>query len=404
MAINFRSNTIIKNLRVGPLSGVGNGGGGGGSSEPSYLAVGAYTAGFGATYVYDVSNLSATPTKLTPSGLGNDDQFGWSVAATADHLVASATQDDDQGSNAGAVYVYDATNLSATPTKLAPSGLDAGDYFGNSVAASSNQIVVGTPYDADQGSSAGAVYVYDASNLSATPTKLTPSGIGSGDQFGLSVSATSNHIVAGAYRDDDQGSDAGALYVYNATNLSATPTKLTPADLGDWAGRSVAVSSNHIVVGAINDDDQGFNAGAIYVYDINNLSATPTKLTPTGLGAGDNFGWTVAASSDYIVAAAIYDDDQGSDAGAVYVYDANNLSATPTKLAPSSLSDSYLFGTSLTVQGSKIVVGAHQDGEIGFYGGAAYVYDATNLSATPTKLMANDGAGGHRFGHSVSLG
>ena len=42
MAINFRSNTVIKNLSIGPLSGGGNGGGGGGSSEPSYLAVGAY--------------------------------------------------------------------------------------------------------------------------------------------------------------------------------------------------------------------------------------------------------------------------------------------------------------------------------------------------------------------------
>jgi hypothetical protein len=37
MAINFRSNTVIRNLSIGPLSGGGGeGGGGGGSSEPSY--------------------------------------------------------------------------------------------------------------------------------------------------------------------------------------------------------------------------------------------------------------------------------------------------------------------------------------------------------------------------------
>ena len=34
MAINFRSNTIIRNLSIGPLSGGGNGGGGGGYSLP----------------------------------------------------------------------------------------------------------------------------------------------------------------------------------------------------------------------------------------------------------------------------------------------------------------------------------------------------------------------------------
>jgi hypothetical protein len=73
--------------------------------------------------------------------------FGQSIAATSNQIVVGAFLDDDQGGNAGAVYVYDATNLSATPTKLAPSGLDASDSFGYSVAATSNQIVVGASYD-----------------------------------------------------------------------------------------------------------------------------------------------------------------------------------------------------------------------------------------------------------------
>ena len=55
MAINFRSNTIIKNLRVGPLSG-------------------------GAVYVYDVNNLSNAPTKLTASDGGVWLSFGGSVS------------------------------------------------------------------------------------------------------------------------------------------------------------------------------------------------------------------------------------------------------------------------------------------------------------------------------------
>ena len=106
MAINFRSNTVISNLRIGPLSGGGNGGGGG-SSEPSYL-------------------------------------------------IVSAIGDDDQGDRAGAVYVYDATNYSAAPTKLAPSGLDAIDFFSVAIAISSNQLIVGARYDDDQGDNAGS--------------------------------------------------------------------------------------------------------------------------------------------------------------------------------------------------------------------------------------------------------
>ena len=160
MGINFRSNTIIKNLRVGPLSGGGNGGGGG-SIESSYLAVGAngVNSSAGAVYVFDANNLSATPTKLAPSGLDASDYFGGSVTATSNHIVVGATGDDDQASYAGAVYVYDANNLSATPTKLSPSGLIAGDYFGHSVAVTSNHIVIAASEDSTLDTDSGAIYV-----------------------------------------------------------------------------------------------------------------------------------------------------------------------------------------------------------------------------------------------------
>jgi hypothetical protein len=409
MAINFRSNTTISNLRIGPLSGGGGeGGGGGGSSEPSYLAVGAIGVNSerGAVYVYDATDYSTSPTKLVPSGLDAYDWFGKSVAATSNHIVVGAHGDDDQGSDAGAVYVYDANNLSATPTKLAPSGLGASDFFGTSVAATSNHIIVGANQDDDQGNNAGAVYVYDATNLSATPTKLAPSGLDVFDYFGFSVTATSNQIVVGAIYDEVTGGDTGAVYVYDATNLSATPTKLAPTGLDtyDSFGVSVAVNENLIVVGASYDDDQGSDAGAVYVYDANNLSATPTKLAPTGLGTGDSFGISVAATSNQIIVGAFLDDDQGSNAGAVYVYDATNLSATPTKLAPSGLEANDRFGERVTATDSSIVVGAYGDGDQGTNAGAVYVYDATNLSAAPTKLTATDGGTYHQFGYSVSLG
>ena len=412
MAINFRSNTVISNLRVGPLSGGGNGGGGG-SSEPSYLAVGAYGVNSyaGAAYIYDATNYSATPTKLAPSGLEYNDGFGWSVAANTNHIVIGVRGDDDQGDAAGAVYVYDVNNLSATPTKLTPSGLGASDYFGASVAATSNQIIVGANQDDDQGDNAGAVYVYDANNLSATPTKLAPTGLGANDNFGSSVAVTSNQIVVGARYDDDQGTDAGAVYVYDATNLSATPTKLAPSglDASDYFGESVAATSNLIVVGARFDGDQGSLAGAVYVYDATNLSATPTKLAPSGLEANDYFGQSVAASSNYIVVGAVRDDDRGGDAGAVYIYDATNLSATPTKLAPSGLDADDEFGHSVAAYGNQIVVGAKSDDDQSTSTtihnlGAVYVYDANNLSASPTKIAPSDLGANFEFGNSVSLG
>ena len=404
MAINFRSNTIIKNLRVGPLSGGGNGGGGD-SSEPSYLAVGAYgvNSNTGTAYIYDATNYSATPTRITPSGLSSGHKFAQSIAVTSDQIVISAHGDN---ADRGAIYVYDASNLSSTPTKLTPSGLDGNDRFSYSLAATSTHIVGGAYLDDDQGSNAGAAYVYDATNLSATPTKLVPSGLGSTDTFGEAVAASSNLIVVGAEGDDDQGNSAGAIYVYDATNLSATPTKLAPSSLvadGQF-GNSIAVSSNYIVAGASTDNTNGSLAGAAYVFDATNLSATPTKLLPPDLVAFDRFGNSVAISGDLILVGAYRVNDRGTSSGAVYVYDATNLSATPTKLTPSELEDSDEFGISITAVGTQIVVGAWGDADQGTNAGAVYIYDATNLSASPTKLTASDGDLNHRFGSSVSLG
>ena len=408
MGLILKNNTVIRNLSIGPLSGGGNGGGGGGSSEPSYLAVGAFGVNSlaGAAYIFDATNYSSSPTKLEPSGLDNSDYFGYSVTATSNQIIVGAYYDDDQADGAGAVYVYDATNLSATPTKLAPSGLQAGDRFGYSVAATSNHIVVGAWYDDDQGDNAGAVYVYDANNLSATPTKLAPSSLQTNDYFGRAVAITSNHIVVSANGDDGQGTHSGAVFVYDASNLSATPTKLEPSGLGEFDnfGYTVAAASNYIVIGALNGEVTGTDTGAVYVYDANNLSATPTKLAPSNLDNQDQFSFSVAVSSDYLVVGARGDDDQGNNAGAVYVYDINNLSATPTKLAPSGLSNGDRFGENIAVNFNQIAVGVNWDDDQGNNAGAVYVYDASNLSATPTKLTAVDGGDSHQFGRSVSLG
>ena len=67
MGLIVNTSTVIRNLSIGPLSGGGNGGGGGGSSEPSYLAVGAQGVNSyaGAAYIYDATNYSATPPKHT---------------------------------------------------------------------------------------------------------------------------------------------------------------------------------------------------------------------------------------------------------------------------------------------------------------------------------------------------
>jgi len=103
MAINFRSNTIIKNLRVGPLSGGGNGGGGGGGSISTtglqlYWDLGNSTSYSGTgTTITDLSGngndgiLTGTPTY---SSAGASSYLDWSGDNTAFATYNSNLYDD----------------------------------------------------------------------------------------------------------------------------------------------------------------------------------------------------------------------------------------------------------------------------------------------------------------------
>ena len=81
----------------------------------------------------------------------------------------------------GAVYVYDISNLSAAPTELVANDPTVNKFFGVQIVASGDKLYVGAYGD---NSNTGAVYVYDISNLSAAPTKLTPFDGASSDFFG----------------------------------------------------------------------------------------------------------------------------------------------------------------------------------------------------------------------------
>ena len=310
----------------------------------------------GSAYVYDATDLSAQPTKLTAFDAAGGDKFGWSVASTNDKIIVGAYNDDDGPtgpssylSNSGSVYVFDANDLSAQPTKLTAFDVAMHSWFGWSVSAFDDKIVTGARNDGV--AAEGAVYVYDANDLSAQPTKLTAFDGAGGDTFGYSVASTNDKIVVGTYGDDDGGGNSGSVYVYDATDLTSQPTKLTAFDaaVGDKFGWSVASINDKIVVGARDDQDNGTQSGSVYVYDANDLSAQPTKLTAFDGAADDFFGKSVAAFDDKIIVGSYKDDDNGDRSGSVYVYDANDLSAQPTKLTAFDGGEYDQYGKSVAI-------------------------------------------------------
>ena len=109
---------------------------------------------------------------------------------------------------------------SVSETKLLASDGASGDLFGSSVSISSDGLtaIVGAWGDDDNGSSSGSAYIFKYANGSWTETtKLLASDGASGDNFGNSVSISSDGltIIVGAYSDVENGSRSGSAYIYN---------------------------------------------------------------------------------------------------------------------------------------------------------------------------------------------
>ena len=240
----------------------------------------------GAVYVYNTNDLSEAPTKLTPiDGAASDffSGFGGSVAANSYNLFVGSMNDDDRGSGSGSVYVYDVNDLSVQATKITPSDGAAADSFGRSVVANDDYVVISSHGDDNNNvQQDGSIYVYDANNLSATPTKIvSPEGIQYG-RFGYVMDMAEGKLAVGT-------DDRNRVYVYDTDNLSASPTIVTsPDDSRDFFGTTpIRLREGYLLIGQTHDNER---EGSVYAYDLNDLSAAPTKLTSPDGSAQDYFG------------------------------------------------------------------------------------------------------------------
>ena len=127
--------------------------------------------------------------------------------------------------------------------------------------------------------------------------------------IGTSFTTNGEHYIHSSF---EQVSGNTPSYVGIITHPSAVTN--------DFFGKSVAVGSGRIVVGAYNDDVNGIgNAGSALIYDLNgNYVGIITH--PTAV-ADDRFGISVAVGSGRIVVGAYLDDVNGiSGAGSALIW------------------------------------------------------------------------------------
>lgn len=290
----------------------------------------------------------------------------------------------------------------------------AGDRFGRTVAIDFPYFVVGAPYDDNEnGTDAGAVYVFSFDYTSgewSQQAKLLPEDGHAEQLFGYSVDIYYKYVVIGACWDDDSGEKSGAAYIFHQDEDDnwVQQAKLTAADAsGDNRfGIAASIYRKYVIIGAFFDEDHGERSGSAYIFKRDGETwSQHTKLTAGDAAEKDWFGVNVSIDHNYAAVGARYDDNtNGTDAGAVYIFKRENDTWTQdTKLIADDGDDGDRFETNYVFD-DRVVVGACRDDDNGDNSGSVYVYRCTGGTwFQEAKLVPADGAVGDLFGTSVAM-
>lgn len=291
-----------------------------------------------------------------------------------------------------------------------PSGA-ANDSTGFSVGISGDTAIVGVRGSGTN--NAGKALVYQRSGtawaLQATLTSSTPSNEAA---FGWSVGVSGDRAIVGALTDASLGYVSGAAYIFERNGGTWTQVARLVGDSAPETGlgQSVAISGDYAVVGAPLPPATTFTGpGHAFVYRRDQVSSWVLDATLSASDAVDfiEFGSSVSADGDKIVVGAKRGVVGGVVGGAAYVFrQSSGVWSQEAKLSASDAAYHDFFGTSVAVSADRILVGAKEDDDKGDGSGAAYVFERDveqNLWLEVQKLTAPNGTEGDNFGLSVGL-
>jgi hypothetical protein len=226
------------------------------------LAVGAPSASFpgasgrGAAYVFMRSGGTwSLQQDLAASDGGASHAFGRVALSAGELVVGAATGNSPAAGGTGAAYVFELSGntWSQAQKLLAADGWN--DQFGSSVAVSADTALIGAPFDQTiAGDMAGSVYVFVRSGGTWTlQQRLMPSDGSPNAEFGQAVALQGDTAVVGAPGEDtSHGVNVGSAYVFVRSGATWTQQQklLPPSPQGlEQFGGSVALSGDTAIVG-----------------------------------------------------------------------------------------------------------------------------------------------------------
>jgi len=344
--------------------------------------------------------------------------------------------------------------------------LNDGDQFGSAIASIGDlesdgvsDLAVGAPFDDDNGTDRGAVWILfmDADGRVDLEQKISDDeggfigNLDNNDQFGSAIASIGDlnndgvqDLAVGAPRDDDPGNNRGAVWILFLDNPGRVVESRKISDRAggfdgnlsddDEFGGAVAnigdVDSDGVTdlaVGARRDDDGGNNKGAVWILFMNSDGTVKAlqKISDNegdfdgNLDNDDHFGSAVAGIGDLnrdgvndLAVGANQDGDGGSDRGALWILFLNTDGTVSSNQKISQnkgefngdLNDGDRFGSAVANIGDldddgiiELAVGAPQNDDGGQDRGATWILfmDDNGEVRSETKISSGNNFDGN---------
>ncbi|MGI8905010.1 MAG: hypothetical protein ACR2IE_00775 [Candidatus Sumerlaeaceae bacterium] len=328
--------------------------------------------------------------------------FGFALAASGSSLFVGAPYFDRGDVDSGWTFTFDISTLA--PTGHINTFSAAGSHGGAALAAGRNDLLVGVPsYNSSVGD---ADYITPTGGVGiANPSPAA------NDEFGRAVAVGKKQLVIGAPGDaGGPGPElSGSAFVASKRDLIIMRLPLPSYTNGDSAGYAVAISNKLIAVGARGTASGSIaSSGAVHVYDAKTHAFLIT-LTFSNPFTGPRFGESLAFSGNNLFIGAP-GQDFGSPvvpgyvpaAGAVYQFNTKTMQLVRT-FVPSSPQDSSGFGTSISADRKRLLVGSPKhDTAAGTDAGKADLFDL-KTGVFHSSLFSDAPAASEYYGQSVLL-
>lgn len=328
---------------------------------------------------------------------------GQSVSVSSDGSRLAVGIRSGGSSSQGIVRVFDWDGTSWTQVGSDIVGLVNGDNFGRTVSLSSDgvRVAIGAPF-ADPSSgfgyfNSGQVTVYELSGSTWVQMGSVFSGVFNNERVGFSVSLNSDgtKLAIGA-----TGVSGGNVKVYNWSGTSWTQVGSTMVGdaTGDEYGTSVSLSSDgtRLAVGAAAHNTSGY----VRVYEFSGNAWGQLGSSINGEGSTDRFGFSVSLSSDgtRFAAGGI---GNTANSGHVRVFEySSDWTQVGSDIDSESSADNFGYSVSLNSDGTRLAAGAIFNNS---NRGHTRVFDWSGLSWNQIGSDIDGEASNDYSGHSVSL-